>query len=231
VREILSTVAPQADHPLRFALAGELHARPVHALRGPQRVSHLAMLSSESGFDADLATWPNSAGCMGSLRRRRSGTTAPTSDRSCSNGNVMGSSAPTASSVPALHAPVRGHGLSLVPAQWLHSLPGPTSGGGASRAGPGRRESARRGASRAILPRGQLAGSRLSGGAATVWTDFQIHDDGFSRILITGSTLEPMQAGRVVQRLLEIETYRMTALLGLPLSRNSRPKSGRSRRA
>jgi uncharacterized membrane-anchored protein len=63
-----------------------------------------------------------------------------------------------------------------------------------------------------------LAGSRLSGGAAMVWTDFRIHDDGFSRVLISETSLDPLQAGRIVQRLLEIETYRMMALLALPLA-------------
>ena len=45
-------------------------------------------------------------------------------------------------------------------------------------------------------------------------TDFALHADGFGRLLLTVRALTPRRLGRLVQRLLEIETYRMTALLG-----------------
>jgi uncharacterized membrane-anchored protein len=108
--------------------------------------------------------------------------------------------------------------LALVPADWLEALPGQRlvavhlalePRGGERRT---RRDCARH------FRDDSLAGSRISGGAATVWTDFRIHDDGFSRILISDTSLDPLQAGRIVQRLLEIETYRMMALLALPLA-------------
>src|SRR3546814_10475501 len=43
--------------------------------------------------------------------------------------------------------------------------------------------------------------------------------DGFARVLLHDRTLRPRQAGRLVQRLLEIETYRMMALLAFPAAR------------
>ena len=49
-----------------------------------------------------------------------------------------------------------------------------------------------------------------------LWTDFAIHADGFSRFVIRDVAMRAQQAGRLVQRVLEIETYRMMALLGLP---------------
>ena len=52
-----------------------------------------------------------------------------------------------------------------------------------------------------------------------MWTDFQLHGAGASRYLIKDSALTPGQAGRTVQRLLEIETYCMMALLALPVAR------------
>ena len=51
-----------------------------------------------------------------------------------------------------------------------------------------------------------------------MWTDFQLHGAGTSRYLIKDSAPTPGQAGRTVQRLLEIETYRMMALLALPVA-------------
>lgn len=64
-----------------------------------------------------------------------------------------------------------------------------------------------------------IAGSLVSGGAAAIWMDFAIGADGFGRILVHDRRLRPRQAGRLAQRLFEIETYRMMALLALPLAR------------
>jgi uncharacterized membrane-anchored protein len=64
-----------------------------------------------------------------------------------------------------------------------------------------------------------LYGSRVVGGGGSAFTDFRIHGDGFSRFLLVDHDLRERQAGRLVQRLLEIETYRNMALLALPLAR------------
>jgi uncharacterized membrane-anchored protein len=62
-------------------------------------------------------------------------------------------------------------------------------------------------------------GAEVSEGAGIAFTDFKIHKDGYSRFLVIDVGLTPDQAGRVVQRLFEIEAYRMLALLGLPVAR------------
>ncbi|MBS1229691.1 MAG: hypothetical protein H6R17_2968 [Proteobacteria bacterium] len=59
--------------------------------------------------------------------------------------------------------------------------------------------------------------SRVANGAAWVFTDF-VFDNGFSRFLLLDDTMAGRQPGRAVQRLFEIETYRMMALLGLPVA-------------
>ncbi len=61
-----------------------------------------------------------------------------------------------------------------------------------------------------------LAASIVDGGLATVATDFKPGSDGFVRILVQDRALTPASAGALIQRLLEIETYRMLALMGLP---------------
>lgn len=68
-----------------------------------------------------------------------------------------------------------------------------------------------------------IIGSSISGGAAIGLTDFRIGDDGLSRVLILDHGLQPRQAGRVLQRILEIDTYRMMALLTLPIANGLRP--------
>jgi uncharacterized membrane-anchored protein len=66
----------------------------------------------------------------------------------------------------------------------------------------------------------------VAGGNARAFTDFCIHEDGFSRILVQDMTMTPRQAGRVVQNLLEIDTYRMLALLAFPAARKLAPFLG-----
>jgi len=74
---------------------------------------------------------------------------------------------------------------------------------------------------RALLNEEQWVASAVAGGSARVYTDFAIHGDGFSRVLLMSGDLSPRRLGRLVQRLLEIETYRMAALLGLPVARKA----------
>jgi uncharacterized membrane-anchored protein len=69
-----------------------------------------------------------------------------------------------------------------------------------------------------------VVGSRVTGGAARVLTDFRIHNDGFSRFLIINHDLRPEQAGRLLHRLFEIEVYRIMALLAFPLARKLNPE-------
>jgi uncharacterized membrane-anchored protein len=66
-----------------------------------------------------------------------------------------------------------------------------------------------------------LVGAKVAGGNAIALTDFRIHADEFGRILLMDLSLGKRQCGRTVQRLLEIETYRMAALLGLPVAREA----------
>ena len=67
--------------------------------------------------------------------------------------------------------------------------------------------------------------SQVARGQAQIWTDMRIHSDGHSRILIRDNGLHAAKAGRMVQRLLEIETYRNLALLSLPLARSTGPRT------
>ncbi|MEG2049287.1 MAG: DUF3422 domain-containing protein, partial [Comamonas sp.] len=73
-----------------------------------------------------------------------------------------------------------------------------------------------------MLNEDTLAGSVVHVGHTEVCTDFAIHADGYSRMLVKPSDhISARRLGRLVQRLLEIETYRMSALLGLPVARHA----------
>lgn len=73
----------------------------------------------------------------------------------------------------------------------------------------------------------EFASSKVSGGAAQLWTDLALRPDGF-----VGYTLETAfsgadvmgapRLGRLVRRICEIETYRIFALLAFPIARGVR---------
>ncbi|MGI9520811.1 MAG: DUF3422 family protein [Hyphomicrobiaceae bacterium] len=71
--------------------------------------------------------------------------------------------------------------------------------------------------------RASLTVIEAADGLARVASDFRQAENGSVRILVEDFGLSPARAGRLVQRLLEMETYRCLALLGLPAARRSDP--------
>jgi len=69
-----------------------------------------------------------------------------------------------------------------------------------------------------------LRGGVVRQGTAYLYSSFRLHSDGFGRIVLQARDLTPLQAGRLVQRVLEVETYRLMALLALPVARKITPE-------
>ncbi|HEY0879721.1 MAG TPA: DUF3422 domain-containing protein, partial [Zeimonas sp.] len=67
----------------------------------------------------------------------------------------------------------------------------------------------------------ELSGASIAGGAARVYTDFRTDGDGFVRMLLLDVSMDAKRTGREVQRLVEIEVYRMMAMLAFPLARGT----------
>jgi uncharacterized membrane-anchored protein len=84
-------------------------------------------------------------------------------------------------------------------------------------------DAAERTAPERLFDRASLAVAENSDGAAIYATDFQPGPSGFVRILIVDRGLEAERAGALAQRVLEIETYRTLALLGLPEAQRLAP--------
>ncbi|MGX5850329.1 DUF3422 family protein [Mesorhizobium sp. PL10] len=72
-----------------------------------------------------------------------------------------------------------------------------------------------------------LCYSLVERGNAAIVTDFRQDGDGLTRILVLDRGLTPARTGALSQRLIDIETYRTLAMLGLPLALTL---SGRARR-
>jgi uncharacterized membrane-anchored protein len=70
-------------------------------------------------------------------------------------------------------------------------------------------------------PGADFVASRVGGGDAEVHSNFQLDNNGFVEIEFFNANLNAYRTGRMVRRLLEIETYRMMALLAMPLARET----------
>jgi uncharacterized membrane-anchored protein len=70
----------------------------------------------------------------------------------------------------------------------------------------------------------ELIGAEIGDGNGVAYTDLRLHADpllaeGFSRFVVIDRAMGPRQSGRMLRRLFEIETYRMLALLALPMAK------------
>ena len=69
-----------------------------------------------------------------------------------------------------------------------------------------------------------LVASQLGGGHSWALTDFRIAPSGFERMMVIAPPdMSSPRAGRISQRLLELETYRLMALRGLPVAKELGP--------
>lgn len=212
-----------AEHPLRAALSNEVHARPHEELKGAWRVTHFAMFTGEAGPGEDRALL---ADLLAAHDRQAPPDDAVYLSVDLGDFRLRWERHTEFSTwtflVPGAFDPARAFAqtaLETVPDAWIHRLPGQRLV--AMHVAVDEHE--RTADQLSGLFGARVVGSRVGGGAGAVYTDFLLHDDGFSRALIVNRSLTPGQAGRTVQRLLEIETYRMMALLAFPQARETGP--------
>lgn len=215
-----------ANHPRRIALNDEVHARPPQPLRAPCRLSYLALLSPAECRHEEWSAVAELCERFGALKPPESaihhsvdlGTFRLVFERHAEFARYTFIAPADADATPFADPAIL-----CVPAEWVAKLPGETiNATHVALVGSG--EELHLDATAARSFRGnQLIGSKIAGGAAVALTDLRVHDDGFARLLIQDHGLTSRQAGRMVQRLLEIDTYRMMALLALPVARETMP--------
>ena len=66
--------------------------------------------------------------------------------------------------------------------------------------------------------------SSVGQGDAVVWSDFRLDAQGYTRLLFINRRLNAYRLGRMIRRLLEIETYRMMASLALSTAKAVSPQ-------
>jgi uncharacterized membrane-anchored protein len=215
------TVRLPADHPLRRRLAGEVHARPPVPVPLPAVASAIALLRPEGADDlAPLRALAASAGVafgepehphlvleLPGLRVKWERHTEFTSHVFVRA--PQGRRLAELEELPSAFA--------ALPADWLASLAGETVAAVDVTLLPAAEEGLEALARYFAAP--TLVGSRIADGAARVFTDFQTTADGRCRWLVLDQGLSAGQRARVVQRLVEIETYRVMAMLAFPRAR------------
>jgi uncharacterized membrane-anchored protein len=214
------------DHAQRLALADEVHARPPEPLETPSRATYVAVLVAPEQQALELAH-------LGALCARH-GAPGPTDGATHfaaslgevrlkweRHGEFSGYTffTPGHSPTPFSEPPT-----SLLPPDWLARIPGVTVVAAHAKlihAGSAPPDAA------ALAPyfAGNIAvGAEIGDGAGLAFTDFRIHADGCARFVVFDRGFTPRQAGRMLQRLFEIEAYRMMALLALPIARRQAPR-------
>lgn len=221
----MSLHQPLLQHAQRNALHNEIHARPPESMTAPLAISHVVMACNA---DQRAASRAHVAALLsdhhlpqldaqsthirmdiGAFRIRWELHTefiTWTFTRSIESQGFGEREPPTA--------------IQVVPQAWLAALPGeclaamhlwvlPTSVFGSTSL------------VRHVLLEDTLVASTVADGHGEVYTDFAIHADNFSRMVLLTGGMTPRRLGRLVQRLLDIETYRMAALMGLPAARET----------
>ncbi|MGQ0592474.1 MAG: DUF3422 family protein [Gammaproteobacteria bacterium] len=215
-----------SDHPERLVLAEEVHARQYDALDTPQRATHVAVLVDVGDRERERAHV--AALCAQFDVAPPSGSTIQFSVQLGAlrlkwerHGEFSGHTFFRAGSSPR---PFSEPATDLLPEGWLAGIPGKTVVAAHTELLAADSEPP----DAAILAEyfaGHVAvGAEIGDGAGLAYTDFRIHSDGYSRFLVLSRELTPREAGRMLQRLFEIEAYRMMALLALPIARGLAPR-------
>ena len=213
------------DHSQRLALHNEVHARPPEPMQAPMAISHVVMWGSRDTTNASRlhlaqllrdhhlpapdALTNHVRVDVGAFRLRWESHTEFVSWTFMRTVDAQ---------VFAQAEPVTA--MQSVPQAWLSQLPGQCLTRLhlwlLSSAAPDIHDQWPH-----VLREDTLVASTVAEGHGEIYTDFQLHPDGYSRMVLLTGSLMPRRQGRLVQQLLEIETYRMAAVLGVPAAREA----------
>lgn len=210
-------------------LTEELHARPYAIVAAPARLYHLAIVTGETTADSEREH-------LSELCRQQ-GMSAPAPSAAHSSTDCRDFQLTwerhTEFSTYTFILPAGGTGRfteppdAALPTAWLDRLGGQTIAAVRVEFLTGGDPLPDATALERLFARANVVGGLASGGRARLWTDFDLDASGCVRMLVQDLGMSDRQGGRLIQRLLEIHTYCMMALLALPLSREVGPAVSR----
>ena len=225
---------PLEDHPLRFMLANELHARPFPQLAAPAQVAYLAIKPETDAARRDRAR--DRAHLDALLDRFGAAHPAPGATHHVADlGRFRLKWESHTEFVsytvfqPGLGArPFDPEVFAAFPADWLDEAPGLRITSAILRvdAIPAREADLNEGFGDWFVQE-SVACSRVADGAAIVASDFRIDSAGHMRMgVFVPPGIGPRRLGRIVQWLCEIETYKSMSMLGFARARQLSPRIG-----
>lgn len=223
----MTTVYPiPENHPQRFTLHNEVHARSSPVVGLPIRASHLAL--SRSNEEKEQERKHLAQLC------ERFGVSAPAQDADHFSARFDSFqirweqhgefSTYTFYVEGEEEEPFASPALKNVPVDWLAALRGKVLLAAHATILPEINKTPALSEIAPYFSNNTVVGSTVTGDAACVFTDFRIHVDGFSRFLIANKNLRVEQGARLMHRLFEIEVYRVLALLAFPIARKLSPE-------
>ncbi len=211
---------------MRMSLAEEVHARPPEPLDTPARVAYVALLVEAEDRSREQAHLASLCGLF-SVQAPPAGATHFHADLGAMrikwerHGEFSGFTV----SAPGLGAqPFSAPASSLLPAGWLAGWPGTTMVAAHAELVAGTLDAPDAAQLARSFGSHIVVGAEIGEGAGMAFTDFRVHPDGYSRFVLCNRGFTPRQAGRMLQRLFEIEAYRMMALLAFPIARELSPR-------
>ena len=218
------------EHPLREALAREMHARPHGVIDAPAKISYIAVINDETGASADHAHLaelcqlfkvpapPKGAthftSALGPLRLKWERHTE--------------FSAYTFIHEAPFEQPFKGTVIEQIPEDWLQTLPGDVLVASHFALESGDQQERPVKDLVGLFDNNTVVGAHVSNRRAMMWTDFQIHGDRFRRFLVRDVNTNHRAMARLVQRVTEVETYRSLVMMALPLAREARTRVSRA---
>ena len=212
------------DHEFRHVLNDEIHGRPGLAVMAPARITHLAFTLAKEDSDPfpQVAKLCDAFGVKPPAEgaRHHSAELAFGLFKYERHGEFY------RISVTAQNTRKKQEAIALLPLGWIDGLPGKRLVAIHTEILSSEMKQPTAAFLKNYFGHEDLAASRVSHGRATVWTDFKIGDDGYTRILVQDHGMTPLSLGRVSRRIHEIETYRMMALLAFPLALDLQSRLG-----
>ena len=229
-------MSPITDHPLRYALANELHARPFPMAAAPCRAAYLAIKRPTDAAARDRDA--DRAHLIALLDRY--GATHPQPDATHYFGPIGRHQLKWESHTEFVTYTIFGEGVAdhpfaastfeMFPEDWLSQAPGDRMTSALIRVEQLSDADEILNCVRDWFVPESLAISTVVDGAATIAGDFRIDERGHMRFAIfahadTGPS-RIGRIGRIIQRLCEIETYKTMSMLGLARVRDLAPRMG-----
>ncbi len=217
----LSLLSKVSTHPLRERLYNELHNRPFPSISPPAQLTNIAIQHQGKLKQQEHE--------FISLLCNRFQVNSPAKSMPCfyQDFGLFGlrwerhleySTYSFIHQAPLTDQPFIKNAIDYVPSNWLEKMPGQVIAAVHLIIECENIDSAITHKVEQFFDNMSLIASAPVNSQAKVWSSFKLHDDGFGRFLIYQQDLSAAQLGRLVQQILQLDTYRLMATLGLPLA-------------